>query len=432
MQMELEALQIWGGAEYTCNRVGDRYIDQMELSGHAHRPQDYSRFADLGLTSLRIGLLWERYESASSWKWTDEHVRGASKAQLEVIAGLVHHGSGPAHTDLLDSRFPQMLAAYAGSLARRYPDIAKYTPVNEPYTTARFSGMYGLWYPHQMSRSSLFRALIHQLKATVLCMEAIRQVRNDAQLIQTDDFGRVSGTEMLRPVWENLNQRRWLAIDLLCGKVDSGHSLFRELLSAGISENEIGWFAEHPCPPDVIGINFYPTSDRYLDHQVDSYPEECRSAEGTFVDVEAVRSENAPVLGLGDLIVEAWDRYRIPVAITEVHIGGEVNEQIRWAASIYESVLSARSQGAQCIAMTFWALLGSFYWNQLVTRENGYYEPGVFDTRSGIPVESELGIVVRQIAKGLAPSHQALQRSGWWLHKDRICYPPMANERVPS
>ena len=28
------------------------------------------------------------------------------------------------------------------------PHITNYTPVNEPLTTARFSGLYGAWYPH--------------------------------------------------------------------------------------------------------------------------------------------------------------------------------------------------------------------------------------------------------------------------------------------
>ena len=70
----------------------------------------------------------------------------------------------------------------------------------------------------------------------------------------------------------------------------------------------------------------------------------------------------------------------------------------------------AQRQGAQCTAITFWALLGSFFWNQFVTCANGHYEPGVFDVRGGDPVATELAEVVAQIAAGQAPSHPALSR----------------------
>ena len=64
--------------------------------------------------------------------------------------------------------FRNKLARYAGAVAERYPWIEAYTPVNEPNTTARFSAMYGVWYPHHMSRASYLRALLNELKGTVL------------------------------------------------------------------------------------------------------------------------------------------------------------------------------------------------------------------------------------------------------------------------
>ena len=60
----------------------------------------------------------------------------------------MHHGSGPAYTDLKDPDFPNKLAKYAKAVAKKFPWLEYYTPVNEPLTTARFSGLYGLWYPH--------------------------------------------------------------------------------------------------------------------------------------------------------------------------------------------------------------------------------------------------------------------------------------------
>jgi dTDP-4-dehydrorhamnose reductase len=415
-------LQVWGGVECTYNRVSDQYFDQLEMSGHAGRLQDYDEFAKLGLTALRIALLWERHRYDPTWTTFDQHLQAMSRLGIEPIAGLMHHGSGPKHTSLLDPDFPEELSFYARELAQRYPHICMYTPVNEPHTTARFSGMYGLWYPHHTSASSYLRALIHQVKATVLCMESIREIQPDARLVFTDDFGWISSTSELRADCERMNLEKWLALDLLCGKVNDLHPLFAYMVDAGLSPEEIAWFVEHRCPPGVIGINYYPTSDRFLDHRTHLYPSNRMSAEGPFVDVEAVRVHGCELRGFGTLIQEAWQRYRIPVAITEVHLGGNADQQIRWADDAYQNILAARDQGAECIAMTFWALLGSFYWNQLVTRDNGHYEPGVFDIRSGIPVATELAKVVEQIAQGRSPNHPALSSQGWWEAEERFCF----------
>jgi dTDP-4-dehydrorhamnose reductase len=403
--------------------VRERYFDQMNLSGHAERLEDYELFAALGITTYRFGLLWERYARNPSWAWSDDRLRRLMDLGIRPIAGLVHHGSGPKNTSLLDPEFPEKLAAFAACVAQRYPWLDAYTPVNEPNTTARFSGMYAVWYPHHMSRESYLRALLNQLKGTVLSMEAIRRVQPEAQLIQTDDVGRIFGTDALRSKWELMNTRQWLPYDLLCGLVDRHHPLFSYMCSAGISEREIFWFCEHPCRPSVIGVNYYVTSDRYLDDRLRLYPRNRRSAEGRFVDVEAVRVRSAGLSGIDTLLREAWSRYQIPVAVTEAHLGCSVEEQIRWVVELWDGATRVRSDGVDCIALTVWALLGSYFWNELVTRANGHYEPGVFDLRSGAPVATELAAVVAQLARGESPSHPALHRQGWWRDDARICFP---------
>jgi dTDP-4-dehydrorhamnose reductase len=395
----------------------------MEISGHLHRSKDIDEVVALGIRTLRTGLLWERHARDSSWKLFDERLAHMKRVGIRPIVGLLHHGSGPPETGLLDPQFPQKFAEYAAEVSERYPWIDAYTPVNEPNTTARFSGRYGLWYPHHQSSESYIRALLQQMKATVLSMRAIRRARPDARLIQTEDAGMITGTEELRPVWEMLNERRWLPFDLLCGRVDASHPMFAYMLTQGVSEEEILWFGDHPCPPDVIGVNYYTTSDRYLDHRIDLYPEVLRSIEGPYVDVEAVRVTSGEVVGFYRPVSDTWLRYGIPVAITEVHLGGDVREQIRWLSRAWAEAQNARSAGIECIALTVWALMGSYYCNQLVTCENEHYEPGVFDVRPEKPVKTELAMVVEQIAAGCAPEHCALATEGWWRSERRICFP---------
>lgn len=414
---------VWGGVECTYNRVGDTYFDQTDLSGHATRQEDFHQIASLGIQTLRFGMTWDRFERDRSWEWADQSMLAMQRAGIRPVAGLLHHGSGPPHTSLLDPAFPVQLAEYAGTVAKRYPVLDAYTPVNEPNTTARFSGQYGLWYPHGRSTRDFLRALINQVKATVLSMAAIRQVRSDAQLIQTDDAGSVSGTGELVATAEVLHARQWLTFDLLCGKVDRSHILFGYMMGHGIEEEEILWFQDHPCPPDVIGMNYYATSDRFLDHRLHLYPPSLRSSEGPFVDVESVRVEGRPPVDFLRPIREAWSRYQRPIALTEVHLGGPPAEQICWLAAAYGAMQTAQGEGVQCAALTAWALLGSYFWNELVTRDNGHYEPGVFDVSSGRPVATPVAEVVAQMAAGRAPRHGALARGGWWTSSDRTCYP---------
>ncbi len=427
---QISTVEVWGGVEITCNRVADTYFDQMVCSGHASRREDLEAFASLGLRTLRTGLLWERHEQEPSWTSSDGHLAQMQQLGIRPIAGLIHHGSGPPHTSLLDPEFPQKLARYAEAVARRYPWIDAYTPINEPHTTARFSALYGVWYPHHMSRQSYLLALLHQIKAIALSMEAIRRINPRAQLVQTEDIGRIWTTPELHRIGEILHQRRWLAFDLLCGAVDHRHPLYRYMRDSGIPEGPILWFQDHPCPPDIIGINYYVTSDRFLDHRTERYSPQLGSAEGPFVDVEAVRLRPEGIAGFESLLMETWHRYHLPVAITEVHLGGHVHDQIRWVAEAWESAQRARRAGADCRAVTIWALLGSHFWNVLVTRQNGHYEPGVFDLREGVPVPTPLAEVVSQIAQGGPAAHPALLRPGWWRRPDRIIYD--VSEELPE
>ena len=64
--------------------------------------------------------------------------------------------------------------------------------------------------------------------------------------------------------------------------------------------------------------------------------------------------------------------------------------------------------------MTAWALLGSYDWDSLVTREAGVYEPGVFDVRAPAPRPTALATIIRGLAAGDDPVHPVLSAAGWW------------------
>jgi dTDP-4-dehydrorhamnose reductase len=425
-------LGLWGGLECTINRVANNYFSQMERNGHAKRLCDLERFQSLGIQAIRYPVLWELIApgglGSADWSWPDERLPRLRECGMVPIAGLVHHGSGPSYTSLVDPRFPEHLAAFAGAVAKRYPWLEHYTPVNEPLTTARFSGLYGIWYPHAKDDRVFIQALLNQCRAIVLSMRAIREVNPDAKLIQTDDLGKTYSTPEMAVLADFYNERRWLSWDLLCGKVGPEHALWTYLIKGGIDPAEILWFRENRCPPEIIGINYYITSERWLDQRVERYPQHCqvRYQGHNFVDIEPVRVLATPTPGIGPLLGEAWERYRLPLAITEAHIDAHREDQLRWLLEIWTAAMHAQQRGIDIRAVTVWALLGSYDWNCLLSECRGYYEPGPFDVRSGVPRPTAIAALMRELAGGIRPSHPVLKGQGWWRRSERLTFPPVA------
>ena len=422
-------MELWGGIECTLNRVGTRRFDQLARSGHYARGGDLHRIAALGIKILRYPLLWERTANSSptgfDWSFADDRLPRLRDLGITPIAGLVHHGCGPDHANLVSEDFATGLAAYAGELARRFPWVEWYTPVNEPLTTARFSGLYGHWHPHQRSPQAFARMVVNECRATVLAMRAVREVNPRAGLVQTDDLGTIYSSAHLSYQAEFENQRRWLAWDLLCGKVDGTHPLHRHLVEWGISRHDIDWFQENPCPPQIIGIDHYVTSDRYLDENLERYPRQYwgGNTREPYADVDAVRVLERPGTSWRAVIKEAASRYQIPIVLTEVHIGCTEDEQVLWLHEAMSTATQLAASGIDIRAVTAWALLGCYDWNTLLTSGRGDYESGAFCLRGGELRDTAVARYISAVTgRRLAGNIAAAGREGWWRRPERLLY----------
>jgi dTDP-4-dehydrorhamnose reductase len=423
-------LALWGGLECTVVRVGDTFRDQSRETGHRERDGDLAAIASLGIRTLRYPVLWETVSpddpERCDWAWHDQRLGQLRDLGIEPIAGLVHHGGGPVYTNLLDPAFPEKLAVHARRVAERYPWISQFTPVNEPLTTARFTGLYGHWYPHGQGYGPFLRALVNQCRGVQLSMRAIREVTPDARLVQTEDLGKTFSTPRLAYQAAHENERRWLGFDLLTGRVRPGHPFWQILLDHGIAAEELAAFVQRPCPPDIIGVNHYLTSERYLDQRTSRYPASARGGNGRdlYADVEAVRVP----LATGDRgpaarLREVWERYCIPVAVTEAHLGCTRDEQLRWLSRVWDAALAVRGEGADIRAVTIWSMFGAVDWNSLLTRKTGFYEPGAFDVRGARPRRTALATAAAALARAGSFDHPVLDGPAWWERPNRFYRP---------
>lgn len=434
-------IELWAGVECTVNRIGDTFRDQLEATGHAARDGDIDLLQWLGPRRVRYPVLWERttadaalLPTESQWQWADRRLGRLRECGIDPVIGLLHHGSGPRGTSLVDAEFPEKLAAYAAAVARRYPWVEHWTPINEPLTTARFSALYGHWYPHARDLRLFVRAVINQCLGVVRAMEEIRQVNPAARLVQTEDVGRICGNAA-PGVTEQVayeNHRRLLTWDLLTGRVTDGHPLWRHLVERGAVLSELDALAMRPCPPSILGMNYYVTSDRFLDERLDRYPAQLHGGNGRvrYADVEAVRVADAGVTGHAALLDELGTRYGLPLAFTEVHLGCTRDEQLRWFKEAWAAAEGARARGLDVRAVTLWSTFGCWGWDTLATSSTGRYEPGAFDARGPTPRPTAVAHRVRALSgrdTGVTPAAALERTTGWWRRSARILYPASAS-----
>ena len=424
-------LEMWAGVECTINRVRNRYRDQLALAGTYQRLDDIDRLADLGVRSVRWPVLWERHlENEAAWQVSDRAMETFHRHGIQPIIGLVHHGSGPLGTDLLDDGFADGLAGFASRVALRYPWVTRFTPVNEPLTTARFAALYGLWYPHAKHDAAFIRATVNQILATQRAMAAIQRVTPHAELVATEDLGYTHSSSLLRYQAAFENERRWLTFDLLNGRVDRNHSLWTFLCRLAPVRSrlaEIVSAASNPAlRPAIHGINHYLTSERFLDETLRLYPRRTWGGNGRhrYADVEAVRVLRDGPLGPQRIIEQACRRYDTPVAITEAHLACTREQQMLWLHEVWTAALAARARGHDVRAVTAWSALGAFDWRSLLTRNEGAYESGLFDVRAPEPRPTALVPMVRALATTGEYDHPALDSEAWWSCISRLAYPP--------
>jgi dTDP-4-dehydrorhamnose reductase len=277
------------------------------------------------------------------------------------------------------------------------------------------------------------RTLIHQLRATVLALREIRDINPRASFIQNEDLGKVHSTPRLADEARYQNERRWLTFDVLCGRVDDAHPMW-PTLREGVSARELERFLEDPLVPDVLGVDHYVTSERYLDEALAAYPDRYHGGNAIerYADAEAVWSLPDGMVRFEGVLRETWDRYGIPLAITEAHLNGTREEQIRWLVETWEAALAVRADGADVRAVTAWSLFGAYDWPTLLTEVRGFYESGAFDLRGPEPRRTALADMMSALASSGPYAHPVLAQPGWWRRPERLIYGPSAGAPVPA
>ncbi|OGX83834.1 family 1 glycosylhydrolase [Hymenobacter glacialis] len=348
-------------------------VDEMAKCGHyEHWQKDFELVQELGICFLRYGppihttfLGPGKYD----WAFADATFQDLLRRNIAPIVDLCHFGVPDWIGNFQNPDFPVLFAQYARAFAERFPWVQLYTPVNEMYICAQFSALYGWWNEQLSSDKAFVTALKHIVKANVLAMRAIVEVRADAIFIQSEssEYFHAENPAAIRPA-EIMNARRFLSLDLNYGRrVDS--EMYEYLMDSGMTREEYHFFMHnnlrHHC---IMGNDYYRTNE----HRV--------SADG--------RTRAAgEIFGYHVITSQYHDRYRLPVMHTETNLwqGPCGDEAVNWLWKEWANVLRVRNDGVPVVGFTWYSLTDQVDWDTALREDNGNLNPlGLYDLNRNI------------------------------------------------
>lgn len=347
---------------------GKTRVDELEKCGfYKHWKTDFQLVQDLGITFLRYGppihttfVGPDKYD----WSFADETFADLKSRGIVPIVDLCHFGVPDFIGNFQNPDFPKLFEQFARAFASRYPWLQLYTPVNEMYICATFSGRYGWWNEQMTSDRSFVTALKHLVKANVLAMQAILEVRPGAIFIQSEsseyfhaENPRAIGAAEMR------NSERFLSLDLNYGRrVDS--TMYRYLMDNGMTDEEYQFFLQHRMKPHcIMGNDYYVTNEH-------------------FVTQSGETSASGEIFGYNEITRQYYERYRLPVMHTETNLeqGPKGDEAVKWLKKEWANVLRVRNDGIPVLGFTWYSLTDQVDWDIALRENKGTVNPlGLFD-----------------------------------------------------
>lgn len=335
---------------------GGRTLDEYELTGHYSRvEEDISLMKSLGVPAARYGIPWYKVEpERDKWNWdfADKSIGQMQRRGIEPILDLVHYGTPEWLQDsFISEEYPDRVAEYAKTVAERYAGrIHWYTPLNEPRITAWYTGKLGWWPPYLRGWRGFLEVMINVCEGIVKTVHALRKV--DPEIV----CAHVDATDLYFTKDESLNgevelrqQIVFLALDLITGRVRESHRLWPWLMKKKIDVERLQWFRDNAVSLDVLGINMYPMF---------TWKEVLKGPEGVRIRMRYAEGELVEELGR-----MYWNRYKVPMFISETASQGSVAKRMKWMRDSVRAVGNLRRDGIDIFGYTWWPMYSLVAWS---------------------------------------------------------------------
>ena len=347
---------------------GRTRIDQMAKARHYELWQkDFELLGEMRIEYLRYGppihTSWLG-DGVYDWSFADATFAEIHRRNIVPIVDLCHFGVPDWIGNFQNPDFPRLFKTYCQAFAERFPWVQLYTPVNEMFICALFSAKYGWWNEQGTTDATFVTALKHIVKANVLAMQCILDVRPDAIFVQSEssEYFHADSPAAIKPA-EIKNAQRFLTLDLNYGKrVDS--EMYEYLLDNGLTREEYHFFLRHRLKQHcIMGNDYYWTNE----HRV--YEDGHSGASGE-------------VFGYDNITMQYYERYGLPVMHTETNFNDfkDGSGAVDWLWKQWANVLHVRNAGVPIVGFTWYSLTDQVDWDTALREENGNVNPlGLFD-----------------------------------------------------
>jgi hypothetical protein len=351
----IDGLRFGAGVEGTFEPKSGR--DTLKITRHFSEEryrEDFRLAAELGLRELRYPMPWhvvERTRGHYDWTTLDAILQAADQyPEISIIADPMHHTSFPRWLEggFLNSEFPDAYVRFVSELTRRY-SFETLTPFNEPTCTLDFCGYRGFWYPYTSGDRSYVTVVRHAARATAGAIHAFRQIRATGSVLHVDTFQRHAALDTeSEKLAHHLNERRFLFEELLIGRVDRHHPLYRYLIENGFPLSDLEWHHRNPVVIDERGGNYYPLNEEEL------------------LNGRTAFAPSRHPVGLAGVVKEYADRLPYPLGLTETNIQGTPYDRISWLKYVLSEVEKSNAAGLRLHRFSWYPLFDCAGWNSLL------------------------------------------------------------------
>ena len=342
-----------------------RRIDEMEKCRHYERwEEDFDLVKSLGIEFLRWGPPYYRVHRGPGkydWEFTDAALKGLSDRQITPIVDLCHFGLPDWVGGFANPHWPKLFAEYAKAFAQRYPDVRLYTPVNEIFVAATFSGLLGWWNDRLRSDRDWVTILKNLCKSNVLAMRAILEVHEHPMFIQSEssEYFHAEDPDCIEKA-TFYNERRFLSLDLTYGRsIDV--RMYEYLLDHGMTREEFHWFRDNQVKARCIMGNDYYVTNEHLVH-----------GDGSVTPA-------GEIFGYYVITHQYYARYGLPVMHTETNLK-DAEKAPGWLRKEWANMHRLKQDGVPILGFTWYSLTDQIDWDTALREENGNVNPcGLFD-----------------------------------------------------
>lgn len=328
---------------------GHRKLDEYELTQHYDRwREDLELAAECGAEFVRWGIPWYLVEPRPGefdWSWIDQVAEKMTELGLRCIVDLMHYGTPLwLENSFLNASYPERVAAYARAVAERYRDVwSDFTPLNEPVVNAEWCGQNGSWPPYLHGQDGFVKVLLPLARGMVRTQQEIASVHPNPTFVHVD-AGFIYSGETSPLSRDILDERRFLALDLIMGRVTEDAPIRGWLAEHGVTSAELEWFRDNAVTPDVIGVNYYPA---FTTARIDA---------GVMTPVASDAS------GLRELVELYAARYERPIAVTETSLVGTPEEKIAWLHDSVAEIEALRTEAHDIVGYTWFPFFTLVDW----------------------------------------------------------------------